>query len=437
MSLRKDLPAVNMATLEKSRDVIQANAAKLSRMASNGGPIGAPRSSQDDETNLLHTVAHELIETKNVVAQLTKSMANVARAGGAADEISARLQHVEQVVAGAQSRGEGAFVGVEVPSIGAMMVQDAGENSGFQALKEWNSGSFRMKREGGIRAILTNLGAGGSDSSSMPVQSDRWPMRGPLLRPLRLVDVLPSRPVTSLSIEYVQLNTTGGADYQEQEGEEKAEVDFSGTMKTASVATIAAHTTASKQVLSDNSSLTQTIDNVMRHKVLDKLERELVSGPGGQGKIEGLMLQSASIVPTIATEPVDAIGEVITRLSNSGYSPNLVVMNPMDWFRIQLKKTPTEGEYVFGSPISPQAPGLWNTQFVLCNVLAEGTALVMDTSYVTVLDREQPNVLLSNSHKDYFTRNLVLVLGELRAGLEVADVFAVQRVTLDFSPTSN
>ena len=69
--------------------------------------------------------------------------------------------------------------------------------------------------------------------------------------------------------------------------------------------------------------------------------------------------------------------------------------------------------------------------------MPQGKALIIDTSFVTLLDREQINVLLSNSHEDFFIRNLVAILGELRAGLEVTDLQAVYRVDLDFPPTSS
>lgn len=62
--------------------------------------------------------------------------------------------------------------------------------------------------------------------------------------------------------------------------------------------------------------------------------------------------------------------------------------------------------------------------------MPEGEAMTIDTSFTTVLDREAPSVLLSNSHKDYFTRNLVLILGELRAGLEVLDTAAIYKMSL-------
>ncbi|MOA37779.1 hypothetical protein D3C78_1594010 [compost metagenome] len=55
----------------------------------------------------------------------------------------------------------------------------------------------------------------------------------------------------------------------------------------------------------------------------------------------------------------------------------------------------------------------------------------MDPAYVTVLDRQKTDVMISTSHNDYFTRNLVLILSECRAGLEVLDGFAVYQVSLD------
>ncbi|MFG3996630.1 hypothetical protein ACGEND_11405 [Pseudomonas aeruginosa] len=44
--------------------------------------------------------------------------------------------------------------------------------------------------------------------------------------------------------------------------------------------------------------------------------------------------------------------------------------------------------------------------------------------------------MVSNSHKDYFTRNLVLILGELRAGLEVLDGQAIYLVDLEDTTSS-
>jgi HK97 family phage major capsid protein len=73
---------------------------------------------------------------------------------------------------------------------------------------------------------------------------------------------------------------------------------------------------------------------------------------------------------------------------------------------------------------------------VTSSKIPQGQVLVLDTAYITVLDREAASVMVSNSHKDYFTRNLVLILGELRAGLEVLDGQAIYLVDLEDATSS-
>ena len=356
---------------------------------------------------------------------------------GAIQDMRADLRAAQQLIDKIQTGG-GYAAHSGGPSIGARLTRDIEEQPGFQALKNWNPGGFRMKADIGIHAALTNESSGtSSDSQTIPGQSERGPMRGPVLRSLRLIDALPSRPTSRDSVDFIQVSVEGDAEEQILEGDEKAELDFSGELKNAHIATIAGHTTASKQVLSDAPALQGVIDRVIRHKVLSRLENQLINGPGGQGKIAGLINQSTILVPSIGVEPADVIGEAVTRLADNGYSPGLVIMSPLDWFRIQLTKTATEENYKFGSPITPQAPGLWNTRFVLTPSLAEGKCLILDPAFVTVLDREQVSVVASNTHKDYFTRNLVAILGELRAGLEVADLNAVYQVDIDFAPLSS
>src|SRR5690606_37502172 len=128
----------------------------------------------------------------------------------------------------------------------------------------------------------------------------------------------------------------------------------------------------------------------------------------------------------------EVIGEALVRQADAGYLPNLIILNPMDWFRIQITKNNVEGEYIFGSPTMPVPPALWGTQIIATPSMPEGKGMSVDTAFVTVLDREKAGVLLSNSHKDYFTRNLVAILGELRAGLEVTDAAALWELDIEF-----
>lgn len=135
-------------------------------------------------------------------------------------------------------------------------------------------------------------------------------------------------------------------------------------------------------------------------------------------------------MPTIGDNTPDVIGEALTTLDTYGYRPNLVVVHPLDFFEnVQIVKD-ADGNYIFGSPSAPQAPNMWNTTIVRTPAMPRGTGMVLDTSTTTVLDREQMTVALTNSHADFFIRNLVAILGEMRAGLEVIDTNAIFKFDL-------
>ena len=349
-----------------------------------------------------------------------------------------RIANVEQLLAKMSAEGFGSGIGPMGPSIGASAFQTIQEDSNFKAAAEQAArgmkvGKFdaRANVDGSIRAALVNQGNGDSNDQTFPTWSDRRPgVYGPVIPAPRLLDVLPSRPTSSDSVEYVKLSVTGDAAEQEQEGDTKAELDFEGSLDTANIVTIAGWTAVSKQVLADNNALQAAIDRVIRQKVLSRLENRIINGTGGQGKIDGLLNQATVFVPTIGDNPPDVIGEALTTLDTYGYRPNLVVVHPLDFFEnVQIVKD-ADGNYIFGSPSAPQAPNMWNTTIVRTPAMPRGTGMVLDTSTTTVLDREQMSVVLSNSHADFFVRNLVAILGEMRAGLEVIDTSAVYKFDL-------
>lgn len=336
-------------------------------------------------------------------------------------ELSARLQSAEQTLAELDTRRGGTF---RVESIGSRVTDNLQASPQFEHLRAWNMGTARVEVAASIKAALVHEGTGSSSDTTLPRSPEQAGMVGPVLRPLRLLDVLPVRPTTRDSVEIIQLSADGDADEQDGEGPEKAEILVDGEKKTIHIATIAGHTTVSRQVLADAPALQAQIDRLLRGKLGSKLEHAIINGTGGEAKIDGLLNQATPFIPTVGTTPADIIGESLMRQADNGYLPGVIVMNPADWFAIQINKTDS-GEYTFGSPAMPIPPALWNARVVVTPSITEGRFLTLDQSFVTVLDRESASVMLSNSHNDNFTRNLVTILAELRAGLEVADTGAV------------
>jgi HK97 family phage major capsid protein len=67
---------------------------------------------------------------------------------------------------------------------------------------------------------------------------------------------------------------------------------------------------------------------------------------------------------------------------------------------------------------------------VLNELIDEGTAWVGDWRWYVIWPRESFSVAVSNSHKDYFQRNLVAILGEERAAGGLLRTDAVVKIDL-------
>lgn len=270
-------------------------------------------------------------------------------------------------------------------------------------------------------------------SDNLDVQPQRTPglFNNPQVR-LSLLDLLPIVPVSSPSFEFMSLTTAAnGAAVQVAEGDLKAESTPAFEVKTSNIVTIAHWVRASNQILSDAPSLQNQLDNLLRYGVQAKLEAELMKGDGTTGHILGLELQATAYTAT-APHASDRVGQAMTALQSAGWNPSVIVMHPSDWFAIASERADTgNGQYVLGSPRDPSGLNLWGLPVVTSPGISAGTALVMDTSQVALLDRQQVTVMASREERDNFITNQTTILAEGRFGLAVFAPGAILRVELE------
>lgn len=344
------------------------------------------------------------------------------------DELGARLADLEQKSA----RSGGGNKGSQTEA--SKILKDFRESQQFDSLRKGAPSTGRVQLEGVSLKALTNVGMGGDGASEYNIQPRRQEgLYNNPRRPLTLLDVLPSISVSVPKFEYVQLEGyTNNAAFQVHEGDEKSEAEISTVLKEANVATIAHWTKASAQVLDDAPSLMQQVGNLLTHGLLAKFEAALVAGPGGQGKIAGMLDQSAPF--SAPGSLADVVGAAITELNANGWAAGLVVMNPSNWYAIASERAESgDGQYILGSPRDPAPPSLWGVPVVTTPSIAEGTVLVLDPSQVAVLDRMSPTLMASRNDGNNFTSNLVTILAEMRVGLAVFSTGAVLRVTVSSS----
>jgi HK97 family phage major capsid protein len=94
------------------------------------------------------------------------------------------------------------------------------------------------------------------------------------------------------------------------------------------------------------------------------------------------------------------------------------VLNPTDAQNIDLKVNNEANHFTGPGPYGIGAPRLWGVPVVETDALTAGTALVRDFFKAVLFDRQLLAITLGTIN-DQFVRNMVTVLGEIRAGFGV------------------
>lgn len=111
---------------------------------------------------------------------------------------------------------------------------------------------------------------------------------------------------------------------------------------------------------------------------------------------------------------------------------NAFLIHPTDLENLDLLQD-NEGRYYFGGPSgSGTAQPLWNLPVVETEAVPVGTAYCGDFRKAVLWDREQATIQVTDSHLDFFVRNLVAILAEMRAAFGVLQPSAF--VEIDVTP---
>lgn len=305
-------------------------------------------------------------------------------------------------------------------------------SEGFKRFAEGNPTSGPIELGIDVKLLTSLQGNTGSDPAGVNVTRTDMGTGTQAFRPTRVLETLTQRTVTGNTVGFNRIDFASGvndANYQDGEGEEKAEQDLLDAYIEAPVVTIAVHTTLSKQVLDDQLGLMMAVESLLRYGLAEKTDRELLNGIGGDRKINGLVTQAEAFVADSGTAPADRIGAASAYLQAEGYNPGVVFLNPQDWFAIASERT-TDEEYVAAGWTAPASPTIYGLTAIATPSIAIGTALVMDPQVAMVGLRQNPTVEMSREHNGAFTKNLVTVLAELRLALLVMDAKGMVTVGL-------
>ena len=269
---------------------------------------------------------------------------------------------------------------------------------------------------------VVNLTSGSTSAGSMIAPDIRV---DPVVLPKRkffLRDIIAPGQTASNAVEFPQQTGRQMNAATVAEGALKPQSDASFQLVTAPVRTIAHWMRASRQALDDAPLLQSLIDGELRYGLNLTEEAQMLVGDGSGQNLLGIIPQATAFSAVFAVTGETALDRLllgIAQVEAALYPCDAIVINPVDWRRMQLIKDAV-GNYLAGGPFVSQAPVAWNLPLVTSLSITAGNFLVGAFRFgAQVFDRLLPEVVISTEDQDNFVKNLITVRGEERLAFAV------------------
>jgi HK97 family phage major capsid protein len=156
-----------------------------------------------------------------------------------------------------------------------------------------------------------------------------------------------------------------------------------------------------------------------------RLENQVMAGNGSGDNLLGI-INTPNILSQAKGEDsvADAVHKAMTQIRLGYVEPTGVALYPTDWEKVRLSRDEGGGKagtgaYLYGAPAQAGIEQLWGKPVAVTAATGAGTAVVGAWYWATLWLREGIQVLASDSHADFFIKNLIAILAEMRAGFGV------------------
>lgn len=293
-----------------------------------------------------------------------------------------------------------------------------------------------------MKALIT--GVSDTSGGAFVIQEQKGYVPQPR-RPLKVIDLITLGDTNSDTVEYVRQGTftnvaaetaeatssgvIDGSTVTAVQGGQKPEADITFEKVQAAVKEIAHWVASTRRALRDAGQLRTIIESQLRYGLDLRLDTQVVAGNGSGENLTGIVNTSGILTQAIGSDTsVDAIHKGITQIRLGFLEPTAVGLHPNDWQDIRLSKN-SDGDYYYGPPALAGTEQVWGLPVAVTPAFSSGTGLIGDYRQAVLWLREAAQVLATDSHADFFTRNLVAVLAEIPAAFGVLMPAAFCKVT--------
>ena len=238
--------------------------------------------------------------------------------------------------------------------------------------------------------------------------------------------LIPHLPTSVTTVEYLKEGTfTNNAAFVAEAAQKPQSTDTFELMQ-SNVQTIAHFTKVTRQLIDDSATLAAFINARMVYGVNLKVEQQIINGNGTSPNLGGLMKDGNYTAQAFTYSDLggdsgtllDLLRLSIAKVNAANYRANAILLNPMDWAKLQGLKGSND-QYLYGVPsISFENMTAWGVRVVTSASMTEGKYLVGDFSQAaTIYDRMSTVIDIASQNENDFIKNLFTIRAERRLAL--------------------
>lgn len=346
--------------------------------------------------------------------------AELKRLGDEQVKLSRQLIEVQQNAVKAMApKAEAKSVGAQVAGSGAL-----------KAFAEGSATKARME----VAEVKESAGTPITTPTGGVVPAYRRPgVLAGAFRPFTIEALFPTIPVASNAYEYVKEKDDGfvnGAAFI-AEGTQKPFGSTGFELVSGTVKTIAHLARISKQLMEDAPALEAYINQRIVYGVDLAVEDQITKGDGLGQNLSGIFntgnyTAHGATLADLGTKNASLLDLILfakTKIEQAYYRPSAILLNPLNWSRLQMLKN-ANGDYYLGHPATVAPAELWGLPVITTQAVAVDQFMVGDfTAAGTVWARQGLTVELFEQDSDNVQKNLITIRAERRLG------FGIERPT--------
>lgn len=252
-------------------------------------------------------------------------------------------------------------------------------------------------------------------------------------------DLISVLPTSSDTVEYVQQTAQVSqaaptAEATSTSDGAKPEGAMTYVKKTTPVETIPVWIPITKRALADAPQMRELINQDLLGDLADEVENQIFNGDGTSPNLKGIATYTNAtdglLEQAYATDLLTTTRKALTNLMVNGKDrPTAWVLHPSDWESFCLLQD-GDSRYYYGGPLSAAQDRLWGVPVVQSFHVATGYAYLANWKRARLWDRQAATISISDSHSDFFIKNLVAILAELRVAFAITRPASFVKVDL-------